>query len=92
MKELIVLRAEQAGLLGFESHAEYVFDAANPVEKKQISDQEGWPTLSSYKMPEKMFTAKVATEFLDQLQEDIAPYGEVEMDEMRKFEREYIVS
>jgi hypothetical protein len=43
-------------------------------------------------MPEKMFTAKVATEFLDQLQEDIAPYGEVEMDEMRKFEREYMVS
>lgn len=40
-KELVVLRAEQAGLLGFESHAEYVFDAANPVEKKQISDEEG---------------------------------------------------
>jgi metallopeptidase MepB len=39
-----------------------------------------------------MLTAKAATDFLEQLQREIAPYGEIEMNEMRKSKREYLLS
>ncbi|KAE9368858.1 thimet oligopeptidase [Stipitochalara longipes BDJ] len=67
MKELIVLRAEQAELLGFESHADY-------------------------KTQEKMLSAQTAMAFLDQLQEEITPVADVEMDEVRKFKRNHLLS
>lgn len=50
------------------------------------------PTLYSYKTQEKMLSAKAATEFLEKLQKEIASYGEIEMDEMRKFKRGYLLS
>jgi hypothetical protein len=48
--------------------------------------------LSSYKTQEKILSAKAATIFLDQLQEEITPYCEVEMNEMKKFKQNYLLS
>jgi len=39
-----------------------------------------------------MLSAKAATAFLDQLQEEITPYCELEMNEMKKFKRNYLLS
>jgi metallopeptidase MepB len=39
-----------------------------------------------------MLPAKAATEFLERLQKEIAPYGEVERKEMLNFKREYLLS